>query len=100
MVVGRAHGCARAGDGSVRCWGDYTGGGPIASDRAYVVQVPPVSALVAADTYTCALAAGEVWCWGSTPMQLDVEASHRTSHSLFGSSRHAYYPSPAHPIWD
>jgi alpha-tubulin suppressor-like RCC1 family protein len=59
------------GDGTVRCWGDGTGGEVDGGDaeRHVPVQVPGIAHAVdiaVGPALSCArLAGGEVWCWGS-----------------------------------
>jgi hypothetical protein len=55
---GGAHGCARAEDGTVACWGDHS----------YGKSTPPGGSFVridAAENCTCGVStSGQVWCWG------------------------------------
>lgn len=67
---GTAHACLLS-EGQVSCWGDNSVGqlatakpGKVRS-KPHPVELPePVTALSVAGDGACALAAGELWCWG------------------------------------
>ena len=72
LAVGAAHACGLA-SGQALCWGDNSSGqalggtsGPIATPQpvAFVDSPPAFSAIAAGAYATCALGAGQVWCWG------------------------------------
>jgi alpha-tubulin suppressor-like RCC1 family protein len=70
VEAGRGHTCALLLDGTVACWGDNASGqlgdGTTTSSNARLV-VPGLSGvteLSASGLSTCAVAGGEVWCWG------------------------------------
>ncbi|MCS7054743.1 MAG: hypothetical protein NZM18_00985 [Thermoflexales bacterium] len=74
LATGRNHTCAATSMGSVYCWGwnQYGQLGNTASNNhnpfpnpQLVLDVSGVTALAAGDYHTCALAGGEVYCWGS-----------------------------------
>ena len=71
ITCGYSHACARAHDGSVRCWGSNasreTGSSSLAIRRTpvLVAAIPPARALTAGDGFTCAIGDDDnVWCWG------------------------------------
>lgn len=81
LGVGLYHACSRLADGSVWCWGTNgfgqlgaplvgaDGGGVGASERAR--QIPGltgVTSLGVGDFFSCALAGGDVRCWGSATL--------------------------------
>lgn len=81
LGVGYFHACSRLTDGSVWCWGTNLygqlgaplpgsdGGGVGASERAR--QIPGltgVTSLGVGDLFSCALAGGEVRCWGGASL--------------------------------
>jgi hypothetical protein len=70
VVVGRAHACARLGDGTLSCWGQnrygQLGDGTL-TDREQPVTPPvqDVIALAAGAHHTCAITrSAALWCWG------------------------------------
>ena len=76
-----AHTCGARSDGSVLCWGDNTHQQlGLGAERAAkltlqragvpmpVAGISEVTQLAAASNKTCALASGEVWCWGHQPV--------------------------------
>jgi alpha-tubulin suppressor-like RCC1 family protein len=70
VVVGRAHACARRGDGTLSCWGQnrygQLGDGTV-TGRAQPVTPPvqDVIALAAGANHTCAITrSAALWCWG------------------------------------
>ena len=80
--------CARD-DGDVRCWG-YSGWGPggtIPSDPLQPLPPTPVPALAAtrevrmSSGYACALAPGDLYCWGSTLYGRLGNGSYASSYS-------------------
>ncbi len=77
LVAGASHTCGARRDGSVLCWGDNTHhqlglgaerAAKLTMQRAGVPMpvagVSEVTQLAAAANKTCALASGQVWCWG------------------------------------
>jgi alpha-tubulin suppressor-like RCC1 family protein len=73
VVGGEMHFCALTQAGGVKCWG-YNGDGQlgmgVANSEIYdAVDViglqSGVTALAAGRSHTCAVWAGEVWCWGN-----------------------------------
>ena len=71
VALGESHGCASGLDGTVRCWGSNEygalGNGGAGEGSPTPVAVPGlagVTQLVAHGHQTCALANGQVWCWG------------------------------------
>lgn len=77
VAAGGGHSCAVAG-GQVWCWGDNSVGQLGNSDETYTDQtgavlvvkaddtpLKGVTAVVASEYHTCALAGGGVWCWGN-----------------------------------
>src|SRR4249919_50256 len=72
IATGSYHTCARAANGTVRCWGDNSSaelGVGTTAPRAAPVQVSGlgggIQAVAAKGVYTCALTAtGTVRCWG------------------------------------
>lgn len=85
VAIGRAHGCARNGEGRVFCWGEdgagQLGGGtaPGTSRPSAQMLLKPVGtiSLAAGGDTTCALtSASEVFCWGDdTTGQLGRDAA-------------------------
>jgi len=69
VTLGRAHGCARFGDGSVRCWGSSADGrlgqgGPAAARSPSWGTGFRGTAIGA--RHGCALdGSGSIWCWGA-----------------------------------
>ncbi len=73
ITLGEGHGCALRATGVVSCWGnDFNGqlgdnDGNVA-DSAIPVDVtglpPGVTQVASGQDHTCALAAGQVYCWG------------------------------------
>lgn len=72
LTSGRAHTCAKLGDGTVWCWGanesrqlgrDTSRLSP-AADPAPVVGVEGAGDVSAGDAHTCAIVGGSVLCWG------------------------------------
>jgi len=74
-VSGSYHVCALLDDG-LMCWGNNAFGEIGQTPPDYNPAVPvrvqgipsPVQAVAAGQWHTCALAAGQVWCWGSNDM--------------------------------
>jgi alpha-tubulin suppressor-like RCC1 family protein len=72
IATGSYHSCARAANGTVRCWGDNSSGElgvGTTTPRTAPVQVSGlgggIQAVAAKGLYSCALtAAGTVKCWG------------------------------------
>lgn len=74
MAIGDAHVCVLLGSGKIKCWGEDREGqlgdgqpnlfGSAAQPGAAIAGLPASTAVVAGRAHTCALAAGEVWCWG------------------------------------
>ncbi len=74
VATGENHACARRRDGSVWCWGRNTSGelGSRGVESADTEMRPPgavpgllrVSDVTAFAERTCAVSAGELWCWG------------------------------------
>jgi alpha-tubulin suppressor-like RCC1 family protein len=70
--LGDNHACALLDDG-LMCWGSNAFGQIGQTPPDYNPAVPvrvhglpsPVQAVAAGELHTCALAAGQVWCWGS-----------------------------------
>jgi alpha-tubulin suppressor-like RCC1 family protein len=80
-VLGRAHACARRGDGTLSCWGQNRSGqlgDGTFWDRAQPVTPPvrDVIALAAGANHTCAITrAAALWCWGANNQgQLGIPA--------------------------
>ncbi len=86
VACGHDHTCALTQSGRVFCWGrddlgqlgdgapdggppaPHDGGAPFPNESAVPVAVTNLTdatAIAAGDGFTCALAAGDVWCWGS-----------------------------------
>jgi len=73
LSAGSSHACAVA-DGAVYCWGFGYGLGtgstdnssvPVAVDTTGVLADKTVTAVSSGGSFSCALAAGQVYCWGS-----------------------------------
>lgn len=73
ISVGGDHACAIIA-GAVRCWGDQSGGklgnGSASSSSVHAPSGTPAiasgaTAIAAGEFHSCAVANGEVWCWGS-----------------------------------
>ena len=73
ISVGTEFACAVLQDGTVKCWGDNTtgklgGGDGVMATSGFPVTVQGltgVTSVSAGDSFACAIAGGEVWCWGS-----------------------------------
>lgn len=73
--LGRAHTCAKLSDGRVACWGGGSSGqlgnGDVLDQIAPVTvldlgqSVASTTLVAAGGEHSCALVAGEVYCWGS-----------------------------------
>src|SRR5207253_561505 len=76
VAAGKNHSCALMGDGGVACWGD-NGQGQLGDGTTDVRLVPvrvigltsKVTAIAAAGDRTCAIAGGNVVCWGAGAMR-------------------------------
>ena len=74
VVAGVAHSCALLPDGTARCWGEnlegQLGDGSRSAPAGYRASAEPVqglqdaTALASGAAHVCALAGGEVLCWG------------------------------------
>jgi cysteine-rich repeat protein len=73
ITLGEGHGCALRSTGVVSCWGedlygqlgDADGDAADSSIPVDVTGLPPgVAQIAAGQDHTCALAGGEVYCWG------------------------------------
>jgi alpha-tubulin suppressor-like RCC1 family protein len=73
VATGGRHSCARLDDGSIECWGSNSAG-QLGADRQEVtvsliatkVQGLEAATMVATgDSHSCALVAGDVYCWGA-----------------------------------
>ena len=64
LATGAAHACARAADGTVRCWGDFAWA--VGAERGLLhPAVQGVQQLVTGDDFMCAIVrGGSVRCWG------------------------------------
>jgi Regulator of chromosome condensation (RCC1) repeat len=73
ISVGTEFACAVLQDGTVKCWGNNAdgnlgGGDGVMSTSGFPVTVQGLtgaSSVSAGDSFACAVAGGEVWCWGS-----------------------------------
>lgn len=71
LAMGRAHGCARLSDESVRCWGENAqgqlGSGEVGAGKSAPVVVQAlagVTGLALGEGHGCGLREGKVLCWG------------------------------------
>jgi alpha-tubulin suppressor-like RCC1 family protein len=89
VSVGRVHGCIVTKAKSVACWGDNSSGQLGQSPQALthssvVVPVPGlgnVTDVAAGAVHTCAISAGQVYCWGNNEhLQLGTRAGSPANH--------------------
>lgn len=127
VVTGGFHACARLANGTAKCWGDNEFGqlgtgstGGYSETPSDVLQpgggapLTGVTQLAAGNRFTCALAAGAVYCWGyndhgqlgvgnvdpsGTPQQVVALGTGITRVSLGGSHAMAEYPDAAVIAW-
>ena len=75
VAAGGEHSCALRDDGRVLCWGNNTNGesigargGTIMTPTLVSVSMatppPPLESITAGGSHSCAIGAGELWCWG------------------------------------
>jgi alpha-tubulin suppressor-like RCC1 family protein len=71
LAAGEMHTCALRADGAVRCWGDNTSGqlGVQSTSSALIQPIDnmPWTYIAAGSRASCALRAGEAYCWGNVP---------------------------------
>lgn len=88
LALGTWHSCALVDDGHVWCWGSNLHGQLGNPELDRVSHLPPnrvaglegVSAIEATQDTTCALAAGDVYCWGKNDLgQLGTGTSGETT---------------------
>jgi alpha-tubulin suppressor-like RCC1 family protein len=71
LAVGSGHACALLDGGGVACWGQNSSGQLGDGTQQGRVDPAPVTGLAGVDAVagehdrTCALAGGELWCWGA-----------------------------------
>lgn len=70
LAAGAHHTCALDAEGAIGCWGDGVAGqlgdGALASRSSHaVVPLSPAVSLASGDRHTCAIAGGELCCWGA-----------------------------------
>ncbi len=106
VAAGGRHTCAIIVGGSIKCWGqnDTYGNLGIGTDetRLLPVDVPGLTgatALAAGEAHTCAVADGQVWCWGAnTAGQIgDGTQTDRWSPVLVGGGGGFRSPGPLVP---
>ena len=66
ITAGNTHACAVLADGSAYCWGSAMLGDGVTTTSATPVRVglSAVTEISAAYDFTCAIAGGDVYCWG------------------------------------
>lgn len=73
VSLGRGHACAISRTGGLHCWGrnsnGQVGNGTAPSGTAITtpqpIALPDATSVAVAATSTCAVAAGQLWCWGN-----------------------------------
>ncbi|MEW6092980.1 MAG: hypothetical protein AB1531_03340 [Chloroflexota bacterium] len=106
VATGGRHSCAIINGGGVKCWGknETYGNLGIGTDETHYlpVDVPGlegVTSLAAGEAHTCAVADGQVWCWGAnTSGQVgDGTQTDRWSPVLVGGGGGFRSPGPLVP---
>ncbi len=78
ISAGRAHTCALAASGALKCWGENAFGqlgngttSPSATPLDAAAAIGPFKAVMAGNAETCAVTiGGAAWCWGAAAEQL------------------------------
>lgn len=88
VEVGLYHACATRSDGAVLCWGMWALGNGADSGFAFAPAAVPglegVSAVRSGRGGSCAVATGELWCWGDN--ESDMLGTGTNSRYLFAAT--------------